>query len=64
MTTETKPKPTADDYVRIQPCKPRLASTATDRLPMVYREGGLDALELPSIIGGQRVYKDGRKEPL
>lgn len=41
----------------------RLSSPA-DRLPMVYRPGALDSANLPRICGSQRVWPDGRREPL
>lgn len=44
------------------PCKPRAASTHTDTLPMVYRQGALDAASLPSVANGVRTWPDGRKE--
>lgn len=46
-----------------QPCAPRLGSTHTDRVPMVYRPGALDAAALPSVAQGTRTWPDGRKEP-
>ena len=45
-----------------QPCKPRLNSTHTDRLPMVHRPGSLETNDFPSIQGKWRVWKDGRRE--
>ena len=47
-----------------QPCKPRAHSTHTDKLPMVYRPGALDADNLPSRMGDTLIYRDGRKEKL
>jgi hypothetical protein len=47
-----------------QPCKPRAHSTHTDRLPMTYRPGALDADSLPRVHGGWRIWPDGRKEKL
>lgn len=41
----------------------RLSSPA-DRLPMVYRPGALDSANLPRICGSQRVWPDGRTEPV
>lgn len=35
-----------------------IAGTA-DRLPMAYRDGALDHLDLPSRIGRRLVYRDG-----
>lgn len=51
-------------YPAEQPCKPRAHSTHTDKLPMVYRPGALDADNLPSRMGDTLVYRDGRKEKL
>lgn len=48
----------------IAPCKPHPQSTHTDRLPMAYREGALDASKLPSRTGNTLTYPDGRKETL
>ena len=47
-----------------QPSKPRPSSTHTDRLPMAYRPGSLDALQLPRIHGKWRIWPDGRKEEI
>ncbi len=44
------------------PCKPRAYSTHTDRLPVPMREGADWITARPSIIGGYRVWPDGRKE--
>lgn len=46
-----------------QPCKPRRSMSHTDKLPMVYRDGALDADKLPSLMGGKLVYKsaDGQR---
>lgn len=50
--------------VATSPCKPRSHSTHTDRLPMACRPGSLDALQLPRIHGGWRIWPDGRKEKI
>lgn len=42
---------------------PRWSSPA-NRMPMVYRDGALDASALPRIEGTWRVWPDGRREPL
>jgi len=34
----------------------------TDRLPMAYRPGALDADACPSRVGGRLYYRDGRVE--
>lgn len=46
----------------VAPSKPRAHMTPTDRLPMVYRPGALDASKLPSRAGDTLAYIDGRKE--
>jgi hypothetical protein len=57
------PKP-APFVIAPAPCKPRAASTHTDRLPAPQREGSNFIRELPSIVGGMRIWPDGRKEKL
>jgi hypothetical protein len=59
-TTETREDVAA--AVATTPCKPRAYSTHTDRLPVPMREGADCITTLPSIIGGYRVWPDGRKE--
>lgn len=44
------------------PSKPRAHMTHTDRAPMVYRPGALDASLLPSRTGNTLTYPDGRKD--
>ena len=44
-------------YTTEQPCKPRAHSTHTDKLPMVYRPGALDADNLPSRMGDMLIYR-------
>lgn len=61
MTVTDKPWPI---QLEQQQSKPRAYKTHTDNLPQVFRPGSLDALQLPRIHGGYRVYKDGRKEKL
>lgn len=48
----------------IAPCKPHPLSTHTDRLPMAYREGSLEASKIPSRTGKTLTYPDGRKETI
>ena len=48
----------------VAPSKPRAHMTPTDRLPMVYRPGALDANALPSRAGNTLTYRDGRKEQI
>lgn len=45
-----------------QPCKPRINSTHTDRLPVPMREDTEIFKTLPSIVNGWRIWPDGRKE--
>jgi len=59
MTINPNPTPIINPP---QASKPRAYSTHTDRLPMVYREGSLDTVGLPSIQGNWRVWPDGRRE--
>lgn len=47
-----------------QASKPRAYRTHTDNLPQVFRPGALDALQLPRIHGGYRIWPDGRKEKM
>lgn len=61
MTTTPKPEPIMQPA---QPCKPRLSSTHTDRLPTPMREGADEISRLPSLMGNYRVWPDGRKEKL
>jgi len=51
----------SNSYV-VAPSKPRAHMTPTDRLPMVYRPGALDASALPSCSNNTLTYRDGRKE--
>lgn len=68
--TRALPKPTPvarHDVVAVvaaTPCKPRLLSSSTDRLPMAYREGALDIITLPRVENGWRIWPDGRKEKI
>ncbi len=48
----------------VAPSKPRSHMSHTDRLPMVYRPGALDATRLPSRAGNTLTYPDGRKEQI
>ena len=61
MPISDKPEPI---YQRYQPCKPHSNSTQTDRMPMVYRPGSLDAMSLPSRRGNTLYYRDGRQEKI
>lgn len=60
----THPEVHAETIVDSPPSKTRAASTQTDSLPVPQREGSNFIRELPSIVGGMRVWPDGRKEPL
>lgn len=59
MSTNPKPEPL---HIPAQPCKPRISSTHTDRLPTPQRDGSNFIRELPSVMGGWRIWPDGRKE--
>lgn len=56
--------PTDEVMAAVQqaPCKPRLSSTPTDKLPIVHREGALDARKLPSRRGNKLVWPCGKVE--
>lgn len=59
MPIDPKPAPI---WIEPVPCKPRVTSTHTDKLPTPQRPGSNFIRELPSIVGGYRVWPDGRKE--
>lgn len=59
MTINPQPLPIQNDH---QPCKPRRGMTHTERAPMVYRPGSLDANALPRVFMGWRIWPDGRRE--